>query len=161
MASHRSGEMQLETYGYHHAGGTGGSVGVRPRLPLTHQGETHVIRDAIQPLILGGNDDRLHNQVPLTDSSAASASAQSPLEPPPRPTPDGTARSSNSARDPDQQRGDSRPTTTIIVNYTEPEGTRYLPIYQCETITMIHIGQHNGHHAYEPINRWFKLPRMD
>ena len=123
-ASHRGGEMQLEygsSYGYHNVGGTGGHVGVRRRMPLTDQGETHVIHDEIH-----GNYDRLHNTVPLTDQSAASASAQPPLEPPRRHNPDGTARSNHSASDPDQQRGDSRPTTTIIVNYTEPEGARYL-----------------------------------
>ena len=148
MASHRSGEMQLETYGFRRTGGDGGMstgyVDVRPtRQPLDHW-ETQLITDISHGLNETYDStvvtERLHDPPPLTDASTASASAQSPAEPPLRTTPDGTARIRTTARHPDQQRGDSRPTTTTIVNCTELGGQIYLFVFLGKTVIMIHIG---------------------
>ena len=63
-------------------------------------------------------------------------------------TPDGTVRSRKTAR---VSHG-SEPTTEVVVHYAVPEGQRYLPITLNHTVTMIHIGRHNGDHVYEPTN---------
>jgi hypothetical protein len=61
-------------------------------------------------------------------------------------------RSDQSARVPTGQRGET--TTDVIVHYSVPAGQRYLPISLGHTVTMIHIGNHNDGHVFEPTNAY-------
>ena len=46
--------------------------------------------------------------------------------------------------------------TNVIVHYTVPAGTRFLPLHLGEKVTMLHIGQHDNYHVFEPINDYLK-----
>ena len=48
--------------------------------------------------------------------------------------------------------------TDVIVQYTVPDGQRFLPITLGPHVTMIHVGRHDGKHVYEPTNQWLRSP---
>ena len=48
--------------------------------------------------------------------------------------------------------------TDVHVHYSIPEGQRYLPIVLNDVVTMVHLGQHDGHAVYEPTNMLLKSP---
>ena len=52
----------------------------------------------------------------------------------------------------------STPMTSIVVHYAVPEGQRYFPVVLNDTITMVHLGEHDGKHVYEPTNMLLKSP---
>jgi len=68
-------------------------------------------------------------------------------------TPDDPNYSSRSSQL--KTRGD---TTSVTIHYAIPPGQRFLPIVLYEAVTMIRIGDHNGHGVYEPINDFLKSP---
>ena len=48
--------------------------------------------------------------------------------------------------------------TEVIVQYSVPDGQRFLPITLGPHVTMIHVGRHDGKHVYEPTNQWLRSP---
>ena len=48
--------------------------------------------------------------------------------------------------------------TEVIVQYSVPDGQRFLPIALGPHVTMIHVGRHDGKHVYEPTNQWLRSP---
>ena len=90
------------------------------------------------------------NMVPLTDDTTQPTAATTTTTSP------GLRRSPKTARIADAKRGTGP--TELVVHYTVPPGTRYLPTSIGHTVTMIHIGQHDDAHVYEPINTWLQSP---
>ena len=46
----------------------------------------------------------------------------------------------------------------MIVQYSVPDGQRFLPIALGPHVTMIHVGRHDGRYVYEPTYQWLRSP---